>query len=521
MRKLRSIIKSFGLLVALGVLASCSTTKQAVKLASYESLIPVTEQSIIISTNIAQVKSKISSDTQSTLNTFLNLALGADENLRWVSMLTNNPESTGLNTAKNVYYIAYPISVEKISHAIYLPLNDIAKFEKFLFSEIQLDQSKISEVAGLKYYPIDTELHLFYNNAIVSFVSSKEFFEIMAGSSKSLAASSLTTVKGANDLAISYTYDGMVALIKKLGKPSLNSLFAGNPLATSSSSALNFELGEIVFEQENYDATGKSDGTFNKALSLLKPVSGRFSKKIAKDPYFYGLMGMKGDGFMDLVESVLKAQGVNLERESKKEMLNVCKSFLNNVDGDVLFAVSDFSVGFSGVSIDGSLFIEGDAAKMFDVVLENMPKNLITTLEKNKMDIVVDKVKMTIGTHDGFFYATTNDDIARNPGAVKSVNLTDSRYYKKGKSVAHGSFDVKAILNNPLVKLALAQQKSSKDATTKELLEFLNGMDYMCSESTIADDVINTKSKIVIDQKSPNTLTVLIDMIVRIVLASK
>ena len=76
-------------------------------------------------------------------------------------------------------------------------------------------------------------------------------------------------------------------------------------------------------------------------------------------------------------------------------------------------------------------------------------------------------------------------------------------------------------MNNPLVKLSLAQQKSSEDVTTKEMIEFANGMDYISSESVIRTGVLNTNSKLVIDTKSPNTLTILIDMILRIALASK
>lgn len=525
MRKLINRIKNFSLLVGLSILASCSTSKpvvQTLKSAAYESLIPVSEQSVVIAANVAQIKSKISSDAQSTLNLFLNLGLAGNEDLRWVSTLANNPENIGVNTTKNVYYVAYPSVNNNVNHAIYFSLNNISKFEKFLFSDAHLDKARISEVAGFKYCQIDTDLHLFYNNVIATLASSKEFVESMVGTKQTLINySSFNSVKGANDLAITYTSEGLAALVKMFGKSSFNDLFLSNTLATNSSCTLNFESGEIVFDQNNYASAGKSKENFDKALGLLKPVSGKYSKMIAKDPYFYGLMGLKGEGFMDLVELLLKSQGTNVERQSTREMLDLAKSFLDNVNGDVLFAVSDFSVGFSSVSIDASLFVEGNAAKMYDIVLENLPKKLITSLTKTQMELVVDKVKLFIGIHDDFFYVTTNGEIAANPGAGKKENLTNSRYYKKDAVVAQGAFDMKSIMNNPLVKLSLAQQKSSEDVTTKEMIEFANGMDYISSESVIRTGVLNTNSKLVIDTKSPNTLTILIDMILRIALASK
>lgn len=518
MHKLINTIQRLSLLVCIGFLASCSTSKRVV---GYESLIPVDDKSAIISTNVAQVKSKISEESYAMLDTFMKMGLGANENLNWVEKIFNTPESLGLNTAKNMYFVAYPIENFDPTFAIFISLKDAKKFDRFIEGDVKLPKEKKSEVAGYTYYAVDTDLHLFYNNEVVILASSENYVQKVT-EAKLVLSNSLyyDNLKENNDLAVGFNYEGVAMLLKQLNSRSLNDLLK-NPLATNSSAALNFNDGEIVLNQFNYAGAGSSKLNFDKAVSFSQPISGIFSKKVTKDPYSYVLLGLKGEGLMDYVETLMTSQGASFNSDEEKKFLKIGDDFLKNVNGDVLFALSDFSVSFNGVSIDGSLFIEGDASKMYDVVFQNMPKKMITSFTDTQMTIVADKVELYVGVYDGFFYITTNKSIAENPGANKDNNLTSSRYYVKNTSSAQGAIDIKSILKNPMVQMVLAQQKSSKDVASKELIDFFKGMDYIGSRSVVSPSIINTNSKLVIDAKSPNSLTILVDMIVRIALASK
>lgn len=513
------------LLFCLSLFVACSSEKQA-----YESQVAVTDNSVVVAINPGQLltKSGLSSDALKD-NIFL-MSVASDPNLaEMVKLLQEDVKNTGLDLKKNIYGVITSKNDvnNSVTISVFASLSDSKKFENFLNSNPEVAKYKKSDVNKFKHYEIERDLNLLYSSDLLVITADSKALESVTKPSKTLADFKyVQELQKTNDFSIAFTQSA-INKIRQNPIFQLNGLSAMNMLSNENSSlfdglysvaSINFEKGEIVFSQYIFAETEVAQDFIDKSNSVFKSSSHKLESAINLDPYFYMATAFNGTELYDYLLMVLKSYSPDLLTNISDEDLLKVSEIANKINGEVLFALSDFSLSFFNFSVDMSLLVESKADELYKlvrtIIIEDMPNSKSAIAKDSDTQLVLSESGFTvyIGYDKEIFYVTTNAEVAADPTRKPAENLTKSRYYNTlSKEGANMAIDLKKIVSNPMIQMALNSQVQKGNA---ELMEILQSLDYIVA---MGDDREPNVTKLVLQDKEENSLVKLISLVNKII----
>lgn len=509
-------LQVWALMLTVLFLGACSSQKS-----TYESLIPVSDNDAVLAINVDRLL------TKSEVLEKIKAIPGLEEELsnsplnEMAKLFRQDPKNLGLNLSSNLYFVTSN-NVEDIS--LFASMADVSKFEKFIKSSPELAEVEVTEEAGFKVAKVNGYFKVLYNKDILVITSADDYIGYITKSEKHISDYKYAkTLQVANDMAIVSSPKALLDLFK-------NPLFFDRTVANAitglansemyanyeglfTAMTLNFEKGEIVFEQTNYTETDKAAEYMAKMEKMMNKPSDKYAKAVAKDPYFYALLNMDGKLIVEELMSAIKAYLPANSSDEAVQTLEKVQTLISYIKGDILFVVSELNISFLGVTADMSLLIEGDAKSFYtdlrQLILTSTP-NIEQGLVKNteeEMVISEGGFTMYLGYKGETFYATSNEDIAKNPTRELPENLTSSRYFDKTMPNASVALDFKKLMKNPMVQMGLSSLGSETD-----LMNFINSLDYVSS----IGKTNNSKSVVVLDNKEVNSLATITQLLVNL-----
>lgn len=503
----------WALMLTVLFLGACSSQKSA-----YESLVPASNNDLVLAINVDRLLSK--SDILEKIKSFPQLEeeLASSSFNEMVKLFRQDPKNLGLNLSSNIYFIVTN-NAEDVTIAA--SMADVSKFEKFIETNKELAEVEVSEEAGFKVAVLSGGYKLLYNKEIFIFTTVDDYLDYVTKSEKHISDFKYAqTLQTPNDIALITSPNAMVNLIKSslFADRSLveamdniaNSEFYANSEGLYTAMTLNFEKGELVFDQKNYTETEKAAEYMAKMEKMTNKPSDKYAKAIAKDPYFYMLANFDGKLIVDELFSVMKAY-LPSENPEAAEVLDVIKNIIGYIKGDILFALSELNISFMGVTADMSLLIESDAKALYgdlrNLIITKTPgiESYITVNTDEQLVISQSGFTMYLGHNGNTFYFTTNEEIAKNPARTVAEDLTSSRYFDKSMPNASVVLDFKKLMKNPMIQMGLSSLGSDAD-----LKNFIGSLDYVSSVGKTG----SSKTVLVLDNKEVNSLATITQLII-------
>lgn len=526
MKKISFYFHSLVLLLCIGVLTSCSETKE------YESLISINENNMVVSINLEQlltksdIKNQITPEDQTEF--INNITYGLEEDSKQLlKSVIDNPGNSGLNI-KNRLYLAISYEgheIESSQVSLFASVEDQSKLEN-LFKTLEKETEDVtqSEIDGFKSLAFnENEFHILYNKQIMIATTIKpesDEFKKLTQPEKTLNSYNYYKgIKSTDDLALAFSIKNLSQLNKQLTVNPASLAFTDSFYDKLDSRvfqvlSLNFEKGKIDLNQSIFAEEGADMTIFKEGEEILKKASGEFANHVGKDPLFFMNLGIDGTKLMTFVDKYFMTDEET--RESIKDDFAQVKEYMNLVNGDITLALNSIDFNFISPSADFSVFCSTKGNTLYTKIVEwikEKPSSSTAIVEETENLLTLSErgFTMYLGTENDRLFLTSNAELAKNPSKDVAPNIKESRYYTRSKDgYSYLSLDIQAILAIPIVQMGMSNLRGLQNADVKN---FIMDLDYLDAKNNTP---LASSTSLVFKSQEENSLKLLTKLLVQL-----
>lgn len=491
------------LFLSIGLLSSCTETKK------YESLVPVTDNDIILSVNLEQLLTK--SDIKNQISEeeykgFLFNIIKNSNNQKTADLVTSiikDPSNSGIDISKNIYSLfsinekTYKDGPEyfKMTFAV----KDINKVEKLINST---EATKLEDIQGFKHFNNGIIDILLNENICIIFFSDndKQYLPTLANPEVTLADTKyFKTFEKKNDFCLSMN----LLMLNEISQSPMNSLFKNftnsfykdfeEPVYQTAT--INFEKGRIHINQEIISSNEHDLKIITENSKIYNKISHSYSHLVNEDPLFFFNMGINGEALYSYINKYF-LQETTISNENK----DLLKKIIPSINGDVTAVISNIDLNLFKMSAEFSVFVPTNDITIYNDIINDIKEqstadHIIEETESYTL-FQVSNISFYLGKASNFLYLTTNEAIAKDPTINITPSIKESRYYdNSNNSLAYTVFDLQKLIAMPLIQMGIASSPITQKAPIKNFLENINYLDAKSSDGLHGEAQLTFKNK--------------------------